>query len=403
MITIEEALKIIKEETKIIGLERVDIISSLNRVLAEDIYSKDILPPFDKSAMDGYAIKFEDTTVCESAINAELDIVGLIRAGEYYEDELKQGQAIKIMTGAPVPKSANAVIQIEKVECKENKLIISDVVKKDTNIIKMGEEINVGDLAIPKGKVIRPTEIGFLASLGYSKVLTYKTPKIAIISTGDELLNIDEVLEKGKIRNSNEYSLMALCKNLDLEFISLGIASDKKEVLKGKITEGLESADIVITSGGVSAGDFDFVEDVLEEIGAKINFTSVAIKPGKPVTFATVKDKFFFGLPGNPLSLITTFEEFVKPAIKNISGFNKIEDDMISVLAASKFKARNNRRKYIYVNITEKEGIYYANDLGNQCSNHLMTMSKANGIIIMNEDVREINVGDKVYGKFIFK
>ncbi|EJO5347643.1 molybdopterin molybdotransferase MoeA [Clostridium botulinum] len=403
MITIEEALKIIKKETKTIGVETVDILSSLNRVLAEDIYSKDILPPFNKSAMDGYAIKFEDTKICEDGIDTKLNIVGLIRAGEYYEEELKNGEAIKIMTGAAVPKGANAVIQIEKVKCKNNQLIISDPVKKDTNIIKMGEEINVGDLALTSGKVIRPTEIGFLASLGYSKILTYRTPKVAIISTGDELLDIDDELQKGKIRNCNEYSLIALCKNLGVEFISLGIAKDEKEVLKQKIIEGLENADMVITSGGASVGDFDFVEDVLSEIGVKVKFTSVAIKPGKPVTFATFNDKFFFGLPGNPLSLITTFEQFVKPAIKNISGFNKIEDGKILVTALSNFKGKNNRRKYIYANIIEENGTYYAKDLGNQCSNHLMTMSKANGIIIMNEDVHEIKVGEKVYGKFIFK
>ncbi|WP_251859635.1 gephyrin-like molybdotransferase Glp [Clostridium sp. Marseille-Q2269] len=403
MISIEEALKIIEDETSPIGIEESDIVCSLNKVLAEDIYSKDVLPPFNKSTKDGYAIKSEDTSICKNGIDIELDIVGLIRAGEYYEGELKHGEAIKIMTGAPVPKGANAVIKIEEVICKETKLVVSNLVKEGTDIIKIGEEINIGDLALPKGKVIRPTEIGLLASLGYSKVLNYKTPKIAIISTGDELLNIDDELKKGKVRNCNEYSLMALCKNLGLEFLSLGIASDEKDLLKEKIMESLQKADIVITSGGVSVGDFDFVEEVLREIGADIKFTSVAIKPGKPVTFGKVKDKFFFGLPGNPLSLITTFDEFVKPAIRNISGFNKIKDDKILVTALSKFKGKSNRRKYIYANIKEENGKYYAEDLGSQCSNYLMTMSKANGIIVMNEDVHEINIGEKIYGKLIFK
>ncbi|SFA86819.1 gephyrin-like molybdotransferase Glp [Clostridium frigidicarnis] len=403
MITIEEALRIIDEEGKVIGTERVELTDALNKVLAEDIYSKDTLPPFNKSAMDGYAIKFRDTECCQCGNEIELYVKALVRAGDYYEGTLNSKEAIKIMTGAPVPNGSDAVIQIEKVKENGNKVIISDYIKENTNIIKMGEEIKSGELALEKGKIIRPTEIGFLASLGYSKVVIQKSPKVALITTGDELLDITASLEKGKIRNSNEYSLMALCKNSQVDFISLGVVCDDKEALKKKILKGLKEADIVITSGGVSAGDFDFVENVLEEIGAKINFTSVAIKPGKPVTFATIDNKLFFGLPGNPLSVITTFEEFVKPAIKKMKGYKEVYEEKMLVTAGNDFKAKKDRRKFIYVNIINKGGKYYAYDLGSQCSNHLMTMSKANGIIIMPEGVNKITKGEVVNGRFIFK
>lgn len=403
MITIKEALNIIKDSTKNIGTEKVDLMASLNRVLSEDIYSKDTLPPFNKSAMDGYAIKFEDTLHCSEENEIKLNIVGTIKAGDYYTEELKHGDALKIMTGAAVPNGANAVIQIEKVSVRNNIVTISEVVRPDTNIIKMGEEIKEGDIALTKGKLIRPTEIGFLASLGYSNVEVYRKPKVAILTTGDELLSIDSPLENGKIRNSNEYSLMALCKNLDVEYISLGIVADDKGVLKDKILLALKESDIVITSGGVSAGDFDFIEDVLNEIGADTKITSVAIKPGKPITFATIDNKLIFGLPGNPLSVITTFDTFVKPAIKNIMGHDNYSDSLIRVVAGDSFKTKNDREKYVYVNIIMEDDKYVAYNLGSQCSNHLMTMSKANGIMIVPGYINKVNPGDVLYGKFIFK
>ncbi|MEW8956982.1 gephyrin-like molybdotransferase Glp [Clostridium sp.] len=401
MINIEEALNIIKKEINILGTERVDLISSLNRVLAEDIYSKDTLPPFDKSAMDGYAIKSNDTLNFDN--NIHLNVKGLIKAGDYYEGELKSNEAIKIMTGAPLPKGADAVIQIEKVSCVDDKVILSEFVKPDTNIIKMGEEIKVGDLALKKGTLIRPAEIALLASLGYSSVTTYMLPKVCIMSTGDELQDIDSPLEKGKIRNSNESSLKALLKNLGIDALSLGIARDNKEDLKEKIFTALSSSDLVITSGGVSAGDYDFIDDVLKEIGATIKIDAIAIKPGKPVTFAVLDNKFFFGLPGNPLSLITTFEEFIKPTIKNMMGVNVSGNDLFKIISGDSFKFKKSRRKYVYVEIKKENGKYYAYDIGSQCSNHLMTVSRSNGIIIIPEGVDTVHIGDELDGRFIFK
>lgn len=288
MIPIADAMKIILEETKKLELETRNIESSLNYVLGEDIYSKDMLPPFDKSAMDGYAVRSEDVTNY-----SVLKIKGTIKAGDYYPEELKAGEALKIMTGAALPSGADAVVEIEKVKVEGDQLIPLYIPNKGNNVIKKGEEINVGELAITAGKVIRPTEIGFLASLGYKEIKVYKKPTVAIITTGDELVDIDEALTLGKIRNSNEYTLKALIQNAGAESLSFGIVQDDKTILKEKVLSALENADIIITSGGASVGDYDFVEDILKETGADIKFTSISIKPGKPITFATYNEKLF--------------------------------------------------------------------------------------------------------------
>lgn len=403
MIDVENALNVIDQNTKELTLEKKDILSCLNKVLAEDIYSKDNLPPFDKSAMDGYAIKSEDTRNYDTKKVVEFEIKGLIKAGDYCEEDLNSGQAYKIMTGAPLLKGADAVIQIEKVEVDGNILKVCQVVKKGNNVIKLGEEIKVGGLALNRGNIIRPVEIGLLASLGYSCVNVYKSPTIALIITGDELIDIDSKLQRGKIRNSNEYSLKALVKNLGAKDLSLGIVADDKEILKQKVKYALQNADIVVTSGGASVGDYDFVDDVLKEIGADIKFNSVAIKPGKPVTFAIYKEKLFFSLPGNPLSLITTFEEFVKPAIEKMMGKQNGKKKEFPVILMEDFKAKRGRKKYEYVEIKEDTGKYYAYALGSQCSNHLMTMSEANGIIIIPEECGNVKAGEIFNGKSIFK
>jgi len=403
MISVEEALKIILQESHVLEGEEKDILSCLNKILADDVYSRDNLPPFDKSAMDGYAIKSEDTDLYEDGISINLEVVDLIKAGESSNKELINGQAMKIMTGAPLPKGANAVIQIEKVKVHEDILYISENVKNGFNVIKLGEEIKVGDMALKKGTLIRPTEIGILASLGYSKIKVHRDPIIAIITTGDELVDLNETPKFGQIRNSNEYSLKALVLNLGLEALSLGIVEDKKDTLKNKVKEALEKADIVITSGGASVGDFDFVEQVLNEINADIKFQSVAIKPGKPISFAVIDKKLFFSLPGNPLSAITTFEEFVKPACEKMLGKNMESDNNFPVILAEDFKEKEGRRKYIYVNIKAENRKLYAYKVGSQSSNQLITMSKANGIIIMPEGIKYKRAGEILNGKFIFK
>jgi len=403
VINFKEAQKIIFNNIELSSLEERDILQCNDKVLGENIYSKDNLPPFNKSAMDGYAIKSEYTESVSNENITEFKIKNTIKAGEYCTEILEHGEVYKIMTGAPVPNYADSVIEIEKVIVENNKIYINEKVKKDKNIIKLGEELRIGDLALKKGSVIRPSEIGLLASLGYKKVKVHKSPVVALIITGDELVDIDSKLSEGKIRNCNEYALISLIEKIGAKVVSFGIVCDDKNSLREKINLALNEADIVITSGGVSVGDYDFIEDILGDIGADIKFNNVAIKPGKPVTFATYKKKLFFGLPGNPLSVINTFEEFVKPAIKKNMGKSNFHNEEFKVVLADNFKTKAGRRNFVYVHLKKENEVYYAYKIGSQSSNQLVTISKANGIIIIPEDIENVHIGETFNGRFIFK
>lgn len=402
MISKDEALNIVLEETSLGNTEEKYILDSLSKVLSEDIYSKDSLPPFDKAAMDGYAIKSDETIKALEEVPAEFNIIGTIKAGDFYKEELKSGEALKIMTGAPLPKGADAIIQIENVKTHGNNLFVYEKVEKYKNVIKLGEEIHSGKIALTKGTLIRPFEIGLLASLGYSKIHVYKSPVISLIITGDELVDIEGELKEGKIRNSNEYALTALINSIGLKVLSFGLVKDDKEALKEKVLEALKVSDIVITSGGASKGDYDFVEDVLMELGAEIRFNSVAIKPGKPVSFAKLQDKLFFSLPGNPLAVITTFQEFVIPVCDKIMG-KKRRIDTFPVILADDYNIKKGKTTYIYVNIQKVNGLHYGYKIGWQGSSGLAAATKANGVVVVPSGKTNLKSGEILNGYFIFQ
>ena len=395
LISIEEAIRIITEEARLLEAEERPLLSSLKRVLAEDIYARDNLPPFDKSAMDGFAVR--------SADGPRLKVIEVIKAGDPMPAGPKSGEAYRIMTGAPIPEGADAVIKKEEAITEGEFATLLKPVKKGQNILSAGEEIKEGDLALRSGTTLRPAEIGLLASLGCSAVKTYRAPRIALLITGDELVGIDEDLSPGKIRNCNEYSLTAMANDLNAEVISSGIVRDDPEVILEKMREAFENADIVVSSGGASVGDYDFIERILRELGADMKFSAIAIKPGKPVIFATYRDKLFFGLPGNPLSAISTFEQFVSPAIKKMMGIRDLTDEQFPVVLADDIKCSTGRTNYAYVNIEKKDGVYYAHRVGSQSSNALVTICRANGVVIIDGTVSTAKAGEIVSGKFIFK
>lgn len=398
MISKEEALNIVLNTVKPIGIEKVDLETALDMVLAEDIYAKDCIPPFNKSAMDGYAIKSEDT----KKKDLKLNIVKTIKAGDFFCGTVKSKEAYKIMTGAPLPEGADCIIQIEKVKVDGDKLIVPENLSEGLNVIKKGEEIEIGELALKKDQHIRPMEIGMLASLGYSSINVYKKPVVSLIITGDELVDIDSELKGGKIRNSNEHTLKALVAKAGAKSLCYGIIKDEKEALKKSIETALEEADIIITSGGASVGDYDFTAEVLKELKCEELFSSVAIKPGKPISFWKAKDKYIFSLPGNPLSGLITFEEFIKPAIEKI--MNKYEKkELFPVILGDTFiKGKIGRDKYILVRIENSNGKNIAYKIGSQSSNALMTSTRANGVLIMPKESSKCNMGEILYGKYLF-
>lgn len=401
MINIEEAKKNILDETGILHPEDVEILFSLDRILAEDIYSSTDLSPFDNSAMDGYALLAEDTKGASEAAPVSLEIIEDIQAGQIGQNMITSGNAVKIMTGAPVPDTANAVIKKEDTEKEGNcrRVKIFKEVKKGKNIRRKGEDVKSGDLVIPEGKLIRPQEIGMLAALGFSSVKVIKKPGVAILATGNELIEIDAEITPGKIRNSNSYILYSLVEKyggLPKEF---GIARDNKEDIHAKletIFKDVAECDVLIISGGVSVGSYDFVKETLQEAGFIENFWKVSIKPGKPVLFGKIGETAVFGLPGNPGSCIVTFEELVGPAIIKMTGRKEFKKKNIIAVCEEDITNSSGCRLYVRVKVIKKDNEFYVRSSGSQSSAVLKTFIDADGLLPIPAEIKKFEKGKKV-------
>jgi molybdopterin molybdotransferase len=317
MISVEEALKIVLTNLPERRVEIVEFHSALGKVLAEDLVATSDVPPFCRSALDGYAVIAGDVQKAP----VELEIVGESRAGGGMPGRLFSGQAMSIMTGAPVPKGADAVQMVEQSQVSENsrKVKILSPVKAHENIAPRGCEAEKGKVVLKSEHRIGPAEIAVLATFGHCQIKVWKNPAVAVFATGDELVEYDQKPRPDQIRNSNAYCLSSQLKLMGLKAQYLGIAPDNKEDLRKKMLLGLEQ-DVLIITGGVSMGEYDFVKEVFQDLGLEILFSRVAIKPGKPTVFARKGDKLVFGLPGNPISALVTFECFVRPALGAMCG-----------------------------------------------------------------------------------
>ena len=315
MITTQEALNIILNKSKNIGIEQIDLSFSLDRVLAENIHSDVNVPAFNRSAMDGFAINSKDTS-------SKFQVIEDVPAGKIPQKKIKFGQCARIMTGAMLPKGADKVVKVEDtLQLAANSMQLT-VFDRKSNVSLKGEDVKCGKLVIKKGAVIRPQEAAVLATVGKTKIKVFKKPTVAVISTGSELVEPSLKPRLGQIRNSNGPMAIVQLKRLGIEGNYLGIAKDNFETTKKLVKKGLNTSDLLILSGGVSVGDYDFVYEVLKSCGVKILFNKVAIKPGKPTTFGIKGKKLIFGLPGNPVSAMLIFELFVVPAINKIENKN---------------------------------------------------------------------------------
>ncbi|QQS41205.1 MAG: molybdopterin molybdotransferase MoeA [Acidobacteriota bacterium] len=310
MITIEEARDIVRSKIRKLGTEEVRLGVCVGRVLAEDVKADLDLPPFDRSQMDGYAVISTDT----SEAPVTLDLIGESAAGRGWDGVLERGQTVKTMTGARVPKGADAVQQIELAEANGSSVTILESAKAGKNIVKTGAEIREGEIVIPAGERITRAMVASLAAFGYSSVKAARSPRLAILSTGSEIVDVSEKPGPDQIRNSNSAMLSAFASDL-ADVSVLPIAPDDPEGLRTSISKALDQCDFLVISGGVSVGDYDFTKPVLKDLGAEIHFEKIALKPGKPTVFATSKDKCVFGLPGNPVSIAVTFLVFVRTAL----------------------------------------------------------------------------------------
>jgi len=394
MISVEEALERVLERFHPLEAEPTPIMEALDRLLAEDVRADINIPPFDNSAMDGYALQVSDTATASESDPVELKIIEELAAGYASQKRVSPGECIRIMTGAPVPGGADGVIRFEDTErVGEEILHVPKAVSKGENIRLAGEDIRLGELVLEHGRLLRPQELGVLASLGRSVIMTIKRPRVAILATGDELVGIDEDLGPGKIRNSNEYSNAALVKRYGGIPIMLGMARDNVEDLTRKIEEGLaQKVDLFLTSGGVSVGDFDIVKEVLNDQG-KMHFWQVRMKPGKPLAFGEIGGVPVLGLPGNPVSSMVSFEQFARPAILTMLGRTKLTKPTVRAIAEHDF-FNSGRRNFVRVRVERRGNAYHVRHTGEQGSGVLTSMVKAEGLAIVPEGVRTVRAGE---------
>ena len=395
MISADEAIKIILTNTKLLPVEKIFINKSLRRVLAEDIFSPYNIPFADNSAMDGYALKSTDTIGANEKNPTKLKIVGIIPAGKVFKGKIKSGEACKIMTGGIIPDGADCVARKEICKEENGYVYIFEEVKKEKDLRKTGEDIKKGECVLKKGTEITPAVVGVLASVGKSNIYVYRKPKVSIIISGDEIADIDEPLIKGKVKNSNTYTLISMIKESGGIPINRGIIKDDKENLKKAIKECLNS-DIILSTGGVSVGDYDFTKEVIEELGFKVHFWKLRIKPGKPLLFATFEDKLYFGIPGNPVSTMVIFYNFIMPAILKMQGKNNIFLPETEAILDEDLKKKDERKEYIRGILYKKNGKLYVKSTGPQGSGILKSMVLGNCFIVVNENQKFINKGELI-------
>jgi molybdopterin molybdotransferase len=395
-ILVEDANKIIANECINIQAIGLPILDSLDYVLAEDIESDINIPPFNRSPLDGYAYRSEDTLEATKDSPITLEVIDNIQAGYVSNKKIEKGQAVRIMTGAKIPKGADVIIRYEDTEFTNKEVKIFKSLSPQSNIVKMGEDVEIGDVILRQGMTIGPAEIGILASLGRNYVRVYAKPRVAILATGDELLNIDDRLEEGKIRDSNSYSIAAQVKKLGGEAIILGTVKDDKDAIKEKIELSLKSADMIITTGGASVGDSDLIKDVFLEMGAKILFWKVRMKPGSPMVVAKYEDKFLFGLSGNPAASYITFEEFVRPTILTLMGKENHKMMEVSSILEDDFNKVRNQDRYVRAFTYKKEGRYYTKLPDNHSSGILSSLCGKNSLFLVAGGTGPYKKGDKI-------
>ena len=384
MIQIEEAEKILNNVEPQKLIEKIKIKDSLNRVLAQDIISKIDMPPYNKSAMDGYAILSGDDS-------ERFKVIEVIAAGKVPKKEIKKGECSKIMTGAIVPEEADKVVIKEKTKEKEG---LVRIIEDDglVNICYAGEDIKSGDKVLECGAKIRASEVGIISSLGIDSINVYKNPEVGILTTGSEIIEPGKELLKGQIYNSNAYSISAQFAQIGINTKYGGVIPDNIEKTREKIYDLFYKVDVLIISGGVSMGDYDYVPGVLEDLGVKLHFTKVAIKPGKPTLFGTMGKKIFFGLPGNPVSTFVIFEVFIKPFIYKMMG-HKYSPFFVKGIMREDFR-REKTKRASYIPVNYRDG--FVDIIEYHGSAHLSSLSKANALLQIPRGVKEILKGTNV-------
>ena len=385
MIPYEEAYQIVIDSANVLGTETKPLIDAVGCILAQDVPADMNMPPFNKSAVDGYACRKAD-------LGSEMKLVETIAAGQIPSLSIGKGQCAKIMTGAMVPEGADTVIMVEQTEKITENLIRFTGEKTSPNICFLAEDISAGQVVLKKGTLLRAQELAVLASFGYTNPLVYRKPLISVISTGNELVEPEITPDRAQIRNSNATQTIAQIRTIGAEFEYFGIAKDTEADTRQKLEEAFAHADIVLLSGGVSMGEFDYVPKVLQELGVNILFKSIAVQPGRPTVFGVRNHQYIFGLPGNPVSSFVQFELLVKPLIYHLMG-HSFKPGMLNLpMGQSYNRQKSNRKTLLPVEIREGK-VFPVNYHG---SAHIHSYVAANGIVALEIGKTTLKTGEMI-------
>ena len=400
MLSIEEARERVLAGLVPLEAESVPILEALGRVLARDVMAGYDIPPHANTAMDGYAIQSKDTQEASPDNPVRLRVIAELPAGYVSSEPVVPGTAIRIMTGAPIPAGADAVVRFERTRKDGEFIEITQPVPAGKEVRYAGEDVKKGSVVLRRGRRLRPQDVGMLASIGVIEAEVTRRPRVGVLATGDELVSIAAPLTPGKIRNANGYSNAAQVLKYGGEPVLLGIASDSDEEIKEKIRRGIEEGvDLIVVSGGVSVGDFDVVKKVLAQEG-EIDFWRVRMKPGKPLAFGHIsigsKRVPVLGMPGNPVSAMVSFEMFARPMILTLLGASDVEHRAVSAVLADAISSKDDRRHFVRVRLAETEHGYLAHLTGDQGSGILTSMVEADGLAVIPEQWHSVEPGARV-------
>jgi molybdopterin molybdotransferase len=392
MIPVEEAQERVLAEVQPLGTEQVAFTDAVGRVLREDVRARVDVPQGDNTAMDGYAVRADD--IANAPVS--LRVVENLPAGTVATKSVEAGTAIRIMTGALMPEGADTVAHVEITDAGSEMVLVNEPLQKGTNIRKRGEDMHAGDVVLADGTPIHSAEVGVLASVQRPIVRVARRPSVAILSTGDEIIDVGDEMAYGKVVNSNSYSLAALVREAGGIPRMIGIVPDTPEATIAAIESALES-DFVISSGGVSVGAYDFVKEALDTLGAETKFWQVAMKPGKPVVLSRIRGRLYFGLPGNPVSCMVSFLLFIAPAIRKAMGqTTNLLPPIVQTRVTASLKSRGDRRNYMRVRVIARDGELVSQPMRSQGSGVSTSMVQANGLVIVETGVTAIEQGSMV-------
>lgn len=394
-ISVDEAREIILGAVGPLGSEKVPLQDALGRVLAETVSSPWDVPPLDNSAMDGYAVRAADVAAATRESAVRLAVLEDIPAGRLPTRTVKAGTASRIMTGAALPAGADAVVRVEDTEGSGGEVLVLSPVEPGLNIRRAGEDVTAGQKVIEAGTPLTAAAVGMLASLGRAVIEVTQRPRVAILSTGDELVDVDGDRSGGKIIASNTYSLSAQAREAGAVPLTLPIAPDRPEIIEARFRHAMH-ADVILSSGGVSVGDFDFIKDVLGRLDSEMKFWRVAMKPGHPLAFGILGGKPVFGLPGNPVSCMVSFEQFVRPALLKMMGYRDLLRPVVRARLRAALRQKPGRRTFVRAVVSRDGDSLSVASSGSQSSGVLLSMLRANGLIIFPEDRAELPEGAEV-------